>query len=90
MHLARVIGTLVATEKYQGLEGVPFLIIQPLDRLEHPRGAPLVAADSTGMAGMGEVVVFVASREAALALEVTFVPVDHAIVGIVDAVDRGA
>jgi ethanolamine utilization protein EutN len=90
MHLARVIGTLVATEKYQGLEGVPLLIIQPLDRYEQPRGAPLVAADSTGMAGPGELVAFVAAREAALALAVAFVPVDHAIVGIVDQVARDA
>jgi len=86
MHLARVIGTLVATEKYQGLEGVPLLIIQPLDRTSQPRGAPVVAADSTGMAGPGELVAYVASREAALALAITFVPIDHAIVGIVDDV----
>jgi microcompartment protein CcmK/EutM len=86
MHLARVIGTLVATEKYQGLEGVPLLIIQPLDRMAQPRGVPVVAADSTGMAGPGELVTYVAAREAALALAVTFVPVDHAIVGIVDQV----
>ena len=90
MHLARVIGTLVATEKYQGLESVPLLIIQPLDRLQQPRGAPLVAADSTGMAGPGELIAYVAAREAALALETTFVPVDHAILGIVDLVERGA
>ncbi len=62
MHLARVIGTLVATEKYQGLESVPLLIIQPLDRLQQPRGAPLVAADSTGMAGPGELTWFTGKR----------------------------
>ncbi len=46
----------------------------------------LVAADAVHMAGPGELVYFVASREAAQALPETFVPVDHAIVGIVDAV----
>ncbi|RMH22400.1 MAG: ethanolamine utilization protein EutN [Acidobacteria bacterium] len=86
MELARVIGTLVATERSAGLDGVPFLIIQPLDREQRPRGEPLVAADAVAMAGPGELVYFVASREAALALPETFVPVDHAIVGIVDAV----
>lgn len=87
MHLARIIGTLVATEKYAGLEGVKLLIIQPLDKRQQPAGEPLVAADSTAQAGPGELVFFIASREAALTLPVTFVPVDHAIVGIVDQVN---
>ena len=38
------------------------------------------------MAGPGQIVYWVASREAALALEPSFVPVDHAIVGLVDDV----
>jgi ethanolamine utilization protein EutN len=41
------------------------------------------------MAGEGELVYFVSSREAAEALPVRFVPVDHAIVGIVDEVHIG-
>ena len=86
MQLARVTGTVVASTKVPGLEGVKLLIIQPLDRQQQPKGAPVVAADAVHMAGPGELVYFVASREAAQALEDTFVPVDHAIVGIVDAV----
>ena len=86
MHLARVIGTVVATQKYEGLEGVKLLLIQPLDKQQQPAGQPLVAADSTAQAGPGELVFFIASREAALTLPVTFVPVDHAVVGIVDQV----
>jgi ethanolamine utilization protein EutN len=86
MQLARVVGTVVATEKVVGLEGVRLLIIQPLDKQERSAGEPLVAADAVSMAGPGELVYFVASREAAEALEERFVPVDHAIVGIVDQV----
>lgn len=86
MQLGRVIGTVVATLVYPGLEGVKLLIVQPLDRSQKPKGKPVVAADGVAMAGPGELVYFVASREAALALPETFVPVDHAIVGIVDAV----
>ena len=86
MHLARIIGTVVATQKYAGLEGVKLLIIQPLDKRQQPAGQPLVAADSTAQAGPGELVFFIASREAALTLLNTFVPVDHAIVGIVDEI----
>lgn len=87
MQLGRVIGTVVATVKYQGLEGVKFLIVQPLDKRQDPEGRPVVAADAVHMAGPGELIYFVGSREAAQALPETFVPVDHAIVGIVDAVE---
>ena len=86
MQLARVTGTVVASTKVAGLTGVKLLIIQPLDRAMQPKGKPVVAADAVHMAGPGELVYFVASREAAQALPETFVPVDHAIVGIVDAV----
>jgi ethanolamine utilization protein EutN len=58
--------------------------VQPLDKTRQPRGAPLVAADATRMAGPGELIFYEGGREAALALDPWFVPVDHAIVGIVD------
>jgi ethanolamine utilization protein EutN len=48
----------------------------------------IIAADAVDMAGPGELVYIVASREAALAMPDPFVPVDHAIVGIVDQVAR--
>ena len=86
MELGRVLGSVVATEKVVGLEGVRLLIVQPLDKTERPKGETIVAADAVSMAGPGELVYFVASREAAEALPVRFVPVDHAIVGIVDDV----
>ncbi|MEX0864453.1 MAG: EutN/CcmL family microcompartment protein [Acidimicrobiia bacterium] len=84
MQLARVLGSVVATEKAAGLEGVRFLVIQPLDKTQQPKGKIVVAADAVHMAGPGELVYFVSSREAAEALSERFVPVDHAIVGIVD------
>jgi ethanolamine utilization protein EutN len=86
VQLGRVVGTVVATVKTPGLEGVKFLIVQPLDRHQEPNGRPVVAADGVHMAGPGELVYIVGSREAAQALPNTFVPVDHAIVGIVDEV----
>ena len=87
MQLGRVLGSVVATEKSPGLEGIRFLIVQPLDKGSRPKGETLVAADAVSMAGPGELVYFVASREAAEALPEKFVPVDHAIVGIVDDVN---
>lgn len=88
MQLARVTGTLVASVKSEGLEGVRFLIVQPLDRRQRPQGSPIVAADGVHMAGPGELVYIVGAREAAQAMPNTFVPVDHAVVGIVDAVEE--
>ncbi|OIO92752.1 MAG: ethanolamine utilization protein EutN [Anaerolineae bacterium CG2_30_64_16] len=90
MQFATVIGTLVASQKYTGLEGVKMLVVQPLDRDRHPVGEPVIAADATAQAGPGELVFIVASREAALALPEPFVPVDHAVVGIVDEVELEA
>lgn len=88
MQLARVTGTVVASVKAEGLEGVKFLVVQPLDRRQQPQGDPVVAADAVHMAGPGELVYVVSAREASQALPNTFVPVDHAIVGIVDAVEE--
>lgn len=90
MKLARVIGTVVATARYEGLEGVKFLAVQPLDRDGKPRGLPAVAADATAQAGCGHLVLIVGSREAAQALPETFVPVDLAITALVDDVERPA
>ena len=87
MQFARVIGTVVATTKYEGLEGIKFLVVQPLTKERDPVGDPLVAADGTAQAGPGELVFIVGSREAAQAMPEVFVPVDHAIVGIVDDVE---
>ncbi len=84
MKLGRVIGTLVASVKYQGLEGVKFLIVRPLDKKLNPKGQPFVAADATATAGPDELIYYEESREAALACPVKFVPVDAAIVGLVD------
>lgn len=89
MQLARVIGSVVATEKVEGLQGVRFLVIQPLDKAQQPVGRTVVAADAVHMAAPGELVYFVSSREAAEALPNRFVPVDHAICGIVDDVHLG-
>jgi ethanolamine utilization protein EutN len=86
MQLGRVTGTVVATVKVPGLTGVKLLLVQPLDRRLRPVGGQVVAADAVHMAGPGELVYFVAAREAAQAMPDPFVPVDHAIVGIVDAV----
>ena len=86
MYLGRVIGTAVAQRKYEGLQGVKLLIVQPVNHRGEPNAEPIVAADSV-RAGPGELVYLTQAREAALALDPWFVPVDAAIIGIVDELD---
>ncbi len=86
MYLGKVMGTVVAQRKDPGLRGVKLLVVQPLNHRREPTGAPLVAAD-TVRAGPGELVYLTQAREAAQACEPSFVPVDAAIIGIVDELD---
>ena len=87
MLLGKVIGTVTPCLIHEGLEGVPMLWVQPLNQHLLSDGSPIVAADSTRMAAQGELIYYEGGREAALALEKWFVPVDHAIIGIVDGVN---
>jgi ethanolamine utilization protein EutN len=86
MYLGIVTGTVVAERKASGLEGKKILLVQPVDESSKPLGDVQAAID-TVQAGVGDLVYLVGSREAALALDPWFVPVDAAIVGIVDGID---
>ena len=86
MQLARVVGTLVATQKHSKLEGAKLLLVQPITPEGQPRGGPLLTIDSVG-AGVGEqVLVVIEGRAAGEALRRRAAPVDAAIIGIVDRV----
>jgi ethanolamine utilization protein EutN len=86
MYLGKVLGTVVCERKYEGLEGTRLLVVQPLDHTQKAAGPAEVAVDTVS-ARRNDLVYLVGSREAALACDPWFVPVDSAIVGIVDAVD---
>lgn len=86
MFLGRIVGSAWATRKYPGLEGCKLLIVQPLNKHRQPVGRPRVAVDVVE-AGEGDTVFLVRSREASLALERKGLPVDLAVVGIVERVD---
>jgi microcompartment protein CcmK/EutM len=87
MLFGRVKGTAVCTSKYQDLDGLKLLIVQPLDKHLKPVGQLKVAVDVV-RAGMDDLCVMVRSREAALAMpDIKFVPVDLALVGIVDELE---
>ncbi len=84
MLFGRVRGTAISTLKYPDLKGMKLLVVEPLDKQLKPNG-PLQVAVDVVQAGPGDLCVMVRSREAALALrEHKFVPVDLALVGIVD------
>ena len=84
MQLAKVIGTVVATQKDQSLQGVKLVILQPVQPDGSNKGRPVVAVDGTGQAGVGEPAFMISGREGALVLEHSFAPVDQGIVGIVE------
>ncbi len=86
MLLGRVIGTVTTCVGVEGMTGVPLLIVEPLDKAQKPAGKPVVCADATRQAGRGQTIYYEGGREAAMTLDPWFVPVDHAIVGIVDGV----
>jgi ethanolamine utilization protein EutN len=88
MHLAVVIGDVVATRKDDNLVGLKLLIVQPLTPDRQPTGRALVAVDAVG-AGVGEEVFFVRGKEASFPFYPVEAPVDAGIVGIVDHWDLG-
>ena len=86
MQIAKVIGTVVATQKHRKFEGAKLLLVQPLDIDDTPRGVALLAIDGVG-AGVGEkVLIVLEGRAAGEALGQKAAPVDAAIVGIIDTV----
>ena len=88
MDLARVIGTVVATQKVGSLEGITLLIIQPVDEHGVDAGRPIVASDATNSRGRGELVYYVASGDAVYTgPDGLDLPTDAAVLGIVDAVE---
>lgn len=90
MEFAIVIGTVVATIKDASLVGCLLLILQPITHLGENRGKPLVALDPDRNAGVGDVVVFVHSPDACMALPGDiWAPIEAAVVAIVDHVDIG-
>ena len=85
MHFARVIGTVVCTEKVRSFGGHRLLLIEATDSAGTAQGRSLVAIDLVS-AAPDQRVFYVRGREAGMALPDTNNPADATIVGIVDAV----
>jgi ethanolamine utilization protein EutN len=87
MQIARVVGTVVSTQKHSKFEGAKLLLVQPITPDDKPRGTALLAVDGVGAGVHERVLIVLEGRAAGEALGRKAAPVDAAIVGIVDHVD---
>ncbi len=87
MQIARVIGTVVSTQKHRKFDGAKLLLVQPLNLDDTPRGTALLAVDGVGAGITEKVLIVLEGRAAGEAIGQKGAPVDAAIVGIVDQVD---
>jgi ethanolamine utilization protein EutN len=87
MQIARVIGTVVSTQKHRKFEGAKLLLVQPLNIDDTPRGSALLAVDGVGAGVRERVLVVLEGRAAGEALGKSAAPVDAAIIGIIDRID---
>ena len=87
MLMGKVVGTVISTQKDEGLEGYKLLIVQSLEvPAVKVTASYVVAVDAIG-AGMGEVVIVVSGSSARIAAQTKNKPVDAAIIGIVDSLE---
>ena len=86
MFLARVVGSVVATQKDPKLEGSKLLIVVPVQPSGELDSGYHIAVDTVD-AGFRETVLVVRGSSARMARGMADRPVDAAIVGIVDHAD---
>ncbi|SDN68940.1 ethanolamine utilization protein EutN [Paenibacillus sp. yr247] len=89
MFLGKVIGSVWATQKEDGMENLKLLVIQPTDFNNREAGQPVIAADRIG-AGVGEKVIVSRGSPARILFSGKNVPIDAMIVGIVDSFEVAA
>lgn len=94
MFIGRITGSIVSTQKVSAMVGQKLLIVEPLRVDEkdqsalRPTGRTFVVVDTVG-AGEGEVVLCVQGSSARYTEETKKLPIDAAIIGIVDRVQLG-
>jgi len=94
MFMAQITGSIVSSQKVESMVGQKLLIVEPLRVDEKTRaklkttGRTFIAVDTVG-AGEGEVVLCVQGSSARFTAQTKKLPVDAAIVGIVDQVQLG-
>ncbi len=86
MQLAKVVGTVVAAQKSDRLDGLKLLIIQPVNPDGQPTGGYRVAADAVG-AGINEIVLFASGSSARQTAVTDNRPTDACIMAIVETIE---
>ncbi len=89
MILAKIVGTVVATQKDERLVSSKLLLARPIDPTGKETGSYLVAVDTVD-AGAGDTVLIVSGSSARMAAGLKDCPVDAAVVGVVDAIETKA
>jgi ethanolamine utilization protein EutN len=88
MILARVVGTVVSSQKAQKIEGIKFLLLEKIDPVTMKgKGDFVVSMDSVG-AGAGEIVFYVSGSSARYTNVTEGKPSDSAIIAIVDYIEK--
>ena len=83
MYIGEVVGCVVATVKEEGLDNIPLLVVQLIEKGKKTK--MLVAADSTRQAGRGDFVYLIGSKEAGRMFRTKRTAADAAIVGFIDS-----
>ncbi len=91
MFIARVIGSVVSTQKADAMVGQKLLVVEPYRLNDKSRdklvttGRTFIAVDTLG-AGVDDFVLVVQGSSARLTPETAKLPIDAAVIGIVDRV----
>lgn len=83
MNLAKVVGTVVSTQKEPSMDGLKFLILQQVDLTGSEAGGFVVAADVVD-AGIGEMVLYATGSSARQTIHTDKRPCDAVVMAIVD------
>ena len=83
MYIGEVVGCVVATVKEEGLDNIPLLVVQLIEKGKKTK--MIVAADSTRQAGRGDFVYLIGSKEAGRVFRTKRTAADAAIVGFIDS-----
>lgn len=83
MNLGRVVGTVVATRKDPGTEGMKFLLVRRLEADGTETSGYVVAVDAVG-AGTGEVILYASGSSARQTVLTKDRPCDAVVMAIVD------
>ncbi|WP_409368953.1 EutN/CcmL family microcompartment protein [Lysinibacillus sp. 38-6] len=86
MQMGRVIGSVWATRKEEGLNGLKLLIIQPIDANQQIIRTEMVAADRIG-AGIGDNVLITSGGSSRYIMKDNPLPIDAVVIGIIDSTD---